>query len=484
MRRLKILMLAAEAAPLVKVGGLGDVAGALPVALRKLGMDVRVMLPDNGLRVPAAFKVRRLAGGTLAWGGRAERVTVRGMKLNGGLYYLVGGRPIPHDGKVYDAHMAGDLRKFVFFALAALRAAERLQFQPDVLHVHDAHPGAALYFLGTAGRLQRFWKFTAGVLTIHNLAYQFNGAAAALEAGGLVQCDDTRIPAHARAGLLALGMSATDCVNTVSPTYAREIRRKEQGAGLQSLVRARRPEVCGILNGLDGGVWNPATDQAIAAKFDVRRLARRRVNREALRAELQLSAAGGPLFALVARLDWQKGLDLVLAVAPGLRALGAQLVVLGSGSPQIAKQLRQLARAHPRSVVVRVGFDEALARRIYAGADVVLVPSRYEPCGLTQLIGMRYGAIPLVRATGGLADTVVNVAVDPVRGTGFMFTKYSVAALAAAVRHACKYFSEPRAWRALQVRAMQADFSWELPGRAYADLYAQAVRTRRTGAAR
>lgn len=484
MRRLKILMLAAEAAPLIKVGGLADVAGALPVALRKMGLDVRVMLPDNGLRVPAAYKARRLAGGVLAWDGRAERVTLRCLNVSGGLCYLVGGRPIARDGKVYGANMAGDLRKFVFFALAALRAAESLQFQPDVLHVHDAHPGAALYFLGTAGRVQRFWKFTAGVLTIHNLAYQFNDGAAALEAGGLAQCVDARIPVHARAGLLALGIAAADVVNTVSPSYAREIRRVEQGAGLQMLVRARGARVCGILNGLDGAVWNPATDAVLAAKFDVRRLVRRRVNRDALRAELQLPAAAGPLFALVARLDWQKGLDLVLAVAPLLRVLGAQLVVLGSGSPEIAKQLRQLARAHPRAVAVRVGFDEALARRIYAGADVVLVPSRYEPCGLTQLIGMRYGAIPLVRATGGLADTVVDVTVDAVRGTGFVFSKYSAAALAAAVRRACRLFAERQAWQALQVRAMQADFSWKLPVQAYADLYARAVRIWRNGAAR
>lgn len=479
MRRLKILILAAEAAPLLKVGGLGDVAGALPVALRKLGMDVRMMLPDNGLRVPAAYPVRRLAGGVVAWNGRAERVTLRCVRVNGGLQYLVGGRPIPRDGKVYGANMAKDLRKFVFFALAALRAAESMGFQPDVLHVHDAHPGAALYFLGAAGRLQHFWKSTAGVLTIHNLAYQFNDAAAALEAGGLAQCVDARIPMHARAGLLALGIASADVVNTVSPTYAREIRRTEQGAGLQMLVRARGARVCGILNGLDGAVWNPATDVAIEAKYDVRRLARRRVNRDALRAELQLPAAAGPLFALVARLDWQKGLDLVLAVAPVLRARGAQLVVLGSGNPQIAKQLRQLARAHPRAVSVCVGFDEALARRIYAGADVVLVPSRYEPCGLTQLIGMRYGAIPLVRATGGLADTVVDVTADAVRGTGFVFSKYSAAAMAAAVRRACKLFAEPQAWQALQVRAMQADFSWKLPVQAYRDLYARAVRIRR-----
>jgi starch synthase len=484
MRRLKVLMLATEAAPLVKVGGLGDVAGALPVALRKLGMDVRVMLPDIGLRLPAGYKVRRLAGAVLAWDGRAERVTVRCLIVNGGLQYLVGGRPIPLDGKVYGASMGRDLRKFVFFALAALRVAESVGFQPDVLHVHDAHPGAALHFLGSAGRLTGFWKFTAGVLTIHNLAYQFNDAEAALEAGGLAQGVDARIPVHARAGLLALGIAAADFVNTVSPTYAREIRRAEQGAGLQELVRARGARVSGILNGLDGAVWNPATDAVIAATYDVRRLARRRVNRDALRTELRLAAAPGPLFALVARLDWQKGVDLVLAVAPVLRALGAQLVVLGSGSPHIAKQLRQLARAHPRAVAVRVGFDEALARRIYAGADVVLVPSRYEPCGLTQLIGMRYGAIPLVRATGGLADTVVDVTADAARGTGFVFFKYSAAALAAAVRRACKLFAEPQVWQALQVRAMQADFSWKLPVQAYASLYARAVRILRAAAAR
>ncbi len=230
-------MLAAEAAPLVKVGGLGDVAGALPVALRKLGMDVRVMLPDIGLRLPAVYKVRRLAGGVLAWDGRAERVTVRCLTVNGGLQYLVGGRPIPLDGKVYGASMGRDLRKFVFFALAALRVAESVGFHPDVLHVHDAHPGAALHFLGTAGRLPGFWKFTAGVLTIHNLAYQFNDAADALQAGGLAQCVDARIPVHARAGLLALGIAAADLVNTVSHHFRRytapELRSKIENAGLR-----------------------------------------------------------------------------------------------------------------------------------------------------------------------------------------------------------------------------------------------------------
>ena len=473
-------MLAAEAAPLVKVGGLGDVVGALPVALRRMGMDVRVMLPDNGLRVPAEYKVRRLDAGVLAWGGRSERVTVRCLKVNGCLHYLVGGRPIAHDGKVYGADMVGDAPKFVFFALAAMRVAERLLFQPDVLHVHDAHPGAALYWLGTVGRHHRFWQGTAGVLTIHNLAYQFNGAADALKTGGLEPGVDVRIPAYARSGLLALGIANADCVNTVSPTYAREIRMAVQGAGLQKLLRAQRTRVSGILNGLDRSVWNPARDAAIAAEFDVRRLARRKLNSSALRTELRLPAAAGPLFALVARLDWQKGLDLVVGVAPQLHALGAQLVVLGSGSRDIGKQLQALARAHPGSVAVRLGFDEALARRIYAGADVVLVPSRYEPCGLTQLIGMRYGAIPLVRCTGGLADTVLDVASNA-RGTGFVFGKYTVPALARAVRRACKLFGTPLAWRAVQVRAMQADFSWKPAAKQYAELYANAVRARRRG---
>lgn len=460
---MKVLFVAAECAPLAKTGGLGDVIGALPKALAAEGLDVRVLLPGYpGLaeklerpRVVGAFD--DLFGGPA----RLRAGAVAGLDLllldaphlydrPGGLYLGPAGRDWPDNAKRFAALSRA--------AATVGRDGLRDGWRPDVIHGHDWHAGLTPVYLGD--RAAR----PATVLTIHNIAYQ----------GGFPRADAASLGLPpGEVNFLRAGLEASDIVTTVSPRHARELTTPAMGMGLDDAVRARGARFVGVLNGIDRTLWDPAADPCVAP-FDAADLERRQANRDALIRAFGLTPGfSGPLYGVVSRLDRLKGLDLLAGALPQALAHGGGLVLLGDGDAALAEMLTAAAARLPGRAAVRVGFDEPLARLIYAGADALVIPSRMEPCGLTQLYAMRYGAVPIAAETGGLSDTIVDAAAGAA-ATGFLFAPDSAPALAGALDRAAAHFAKPRRWRALQQAGMARDFGWGAAAAAYAALYRRA----------
>ncbi len=488
-QRLRILFIASEVAPMAKTGGLAEVAAALPRALAGLGHDVRVLLPryrgvesqcaDLGVVVP---QVRvplgdRSTEGAL-WQGRAPS-GLSVYLLAHDHYYDRDGLYGTNDGDYWD-----NCERFVFFCRGALEALGALgqtaagAWRPQLIHANDWQTGLVPVYLRTLYRDHPGLGRIATLFTIHNLAYQgvFWHYDMPMTGLGWDLFTPAGIEFYGKINFLKGGLVFADILSTVSRTYAREIRSAEFGNGLEGVLEERSADLFGVVNGIDHEHWNPETDARLARRYGPGDLEGKAVCRAALCRELGLDPGRGLLIALVTRLAGQKGLDLALEALPELLAAGCSLVVLGSGAPHLEEAFGQAAAEHPARVAVRTGYDEALARRIYAGADSFLMPSRYEPCGLGQLIALRYGAIPIVRRTGGLADTVRPF--DPARrtGTGFLFDGFSVEELVDAVRRAVAAHEEPGLWSALVKNAMSEDFSWGASAREYVTLYRKALR--------
>ncbi len=477
---MQVLFATSEMAPLAKTGGLGDVAGALPQALRAAGADARVILPGYREVLAAARHFAPVAAGLALPGG--HYATIRLGTGPGGVPLYVIEAPTLYDrpGGLYGPPGGGDWPdnhvRFAAlgFAAAAIGRDGAAGWRPDVVHCHDWQAGLAPAYLQLAGADR-----PATVMTIHNLAYQGQFSPHLFgELGlpyGMYGIDGVEY--YGGIGYLKAGLYYADRLTTVSPTYAREIQSADQGMGLDGLLRARAGVLTGIVNGIDTAIWDPANDPHLPASYDPANLRGKARDKAELRGELGLAPAPGvPLFGIVSRLTWQKGVDLVCGALPALVQTGAQLAVLGSGDGDFESALADAAAQNPGSVAVRIGFDEGLAHRIQAGADVILVPSRWEPCGLTQLSALRYGALPLVRRAGGLADTVMDV--GDRGGTGFMFDHAFVPDLDAAIRRAAGFFPRRPLWRATQRRAMAKDVSWAEPAKKYAALYADALAAR------
>jgi starch synthase len=480
---LKILFLAAEATPFVKVGGLGDVAGSLPRALAALGHDVRLAIPGYGAIDWARFAPERRARFGVSRRGGAESAELWETAHDSAPVYLLTGPPIPIDRRIYGGSIEEDAPKFLFFCLAALAACRELSWKPDVVHANDWHTGPAVYALAPAGRSDEFFRDTATLYTIHNLPYTGRGAGRFLAEWGLPPSKALLVlPEWARDSMLGIGLATADVLTTVSPTYAREIATPEGGHGLDGALRARSDRLHGVLNGIDVDAWNPATDPHLRARFDVETLGERAANRAALQEEAGLERDGRALvLGMVSRLDSQKGFDIALPALRRWLDSGGQLVVLGSGDFATERELATLELGWRGRASVRLRFDPPYSRRIYGGADAVLIPSRYEPCGLAQMIAMRYGAVPIARRTGGLADTITDVG-DP-DGTGILFDGYDTISLAHALERAVRVYAERDQWTALQRRGMERDFSWDRSAAQYETLYREAL-TRRRGPAR
>lgn len=472
---MRVLFLAAEAAPLVQVGGLADVAGELPRALGRLGADVRLALPRYpGLKSVVASRPP-LAMVEVPRSGGAMAATVHALEVDGLSLWLVGGEPVDALPGVY-GHPGQDAAKFTFFAIGALQACKALGWLPDVVHAHDWHTAPAMAWMRHTGT---GWQDAAAVLTVHNLPYMGAGGEAALADYGLSPADDPHLPEWARRLPLPLGLSHADWISTVSPGYAAEIQTPEFGCGLEAFLTSRAGRVRGILNGIDSRVWDPASDPALERRYAIDTLEARQDNKVALQRIFGWPERGRiPLLAMVTRFDFQKGVDLALDALGLLPDIGWQLVLLGTGDPRIEDQAQRFAEAHRDRMAFIPQFDPVLARRIYAGADMLLVPSRYEPCGLVQLIALRYGAVPVVHATGGLQDTV-EPHQDCGQGNGFVFAAPEPKALAEALRLAMETYADPRRWAGIQRRGMAADHSWEASARSYTDLYHDALATRR-----
>jgi len=388
--------------------------------------------------------------------------------------YLVCGPPIPMDRGIYGSSIAEDGPKFLFFSLAALWTCGTLGWKPDLVHANDWHAAAAVYWLAASGHRDPFYRSIASLLTIHNLPYLGRGAGPYLGDYGLPTSPAIEaLPFDLRDSMLGLGIVSSDYLSTVSPTYAREIMTHEGGQGLDGVLRARSGRLAGVLNGIDTRLWDPSTDRVLAERFDADALGRRAANKQSLQHEAGLARGDRvPLAAVVSRLDPQKGLDIAVPAVRRWLDAGGQFVLLGTGNPALEAEFAAMERERPGQASVRLRFDGEYAHRIYAGADLVIIPSRYEPCGLTQMIAMRYGAVPVARRTGGLADTVVDAG-DP-GGNGLMFDEYRPEALWDALERALAVYSDPARWVELQRRGMESDFSWRRSARAYEELYRRA----------
>ena len=474
MKGLKVLFLSAEAAPLIKVGGLGDVAGSLPSALRALpeGPDVRVCLPLYPGIQDLKLNLSPAASFLINHQDRPYQAEVFQGQVNGVPHYFIDGPPIAASTDVYSGDNHQDGGKFTFFSLAALALARRVHWKPAILHAQDWHTAPAVYKLARIRKEEEFYKGTRSLLTVHNLPYLGQGAQGALAEFGLPPARDSALPSWANGLPLPLGLLAADRINTVSPGYAQEMLTQEFGAGLEEFLATRKDDLTGILNGLDLESWDPEQDPDLLTNYGAATLNKRSENKAHLQGELGLEIdPQKPLLAMINRMDYQKGVDLVPEALKTLCDLDWQAVLLGTGDPALERAAKALGDDYPQVAAV-LKYDSALARRIYGGSDIILIPSRYEPCGLTQMIGMRYGCVPLARATGGLQDTIIDYhATRRSQSTGFLFQETSAPALAKTIRCALEVYQDKRRWRGLQRRGMKVNFSWERSAREYLELY-------------
>ena len=480
---MKVLLASAEAVPFAKVGGLADVVGSLPAALRAVGIDARVIIPGYGFISHVEYGIQPLFSFAFAHHQGSSQVALYACEHEGIPNYLLQSPPyFGLEDAVY-SHWQWDMARYVFFNQALMAAlwqmGERGWF-PDVIHLNDWHTSLLPFMLRQPG-LDAAWSSLATALSIHNIAYQGAHAGQFLNAAGISPRDGPQLAALGLAdNILALGVRYSDMIATVSPRYATEIQRAFAGYELAPLIEARANDLRGILNGLDTDLWDPAADPHLISNYDAADfLAKRPPNKAHLQHVTGLPGeADAPVIGLVSRLAAQKGFDMAL---PALRQiLGArpcQLVVLGSGESEIESGFGQLASDFPGQARAHFGFDEGLARQIYAGCDLFLMPSHFEPCGMGQMIAMRYGALPLVRETGGLADTVVNYDNgSAAAGSGFVFQWQEAEAVAGTLNWALDvYAGNQAAWRRMQKRGMETDFSWHKSAEAYRGLYMEAM---------
>ena len=483
--RLQVLFATSEMTPFSKTGGLADVSSALPAALADAGCSVRVVTPCYG------SVDRKRHGITRGSSGSDFAFDVRGRAIKAGfsrwesppagldvffvecdLFY---DRPGIYSDPFTGADYADNDFRYILLAKAAFELCRATDWRPDIFHCNDWQTALIPFLLSQSPHGSAF-EDARSVLTIHNIAYHGAFAADAMES-----LDNANAYLHAggpfehqgRVNFLKAGIEFADAVNTVSPTYAREIQTSfEFGCGMETVLRTRADAVVGILNGLDVRAWNPETDPHIAATYTTATLDRKRLNKEALCRQCGLPFEDAiPLIGMISRLTAQKGFEILIPVLAEIMELPCRMVILGSGDSSLSQALREFARKHPDRLGVYVGYHDELAHRIEAGADIFLMPSKYEPCGLNQMMSMRYGTLPVVRATGGLADTVTDADADPERGTGFCFHHYHPQDLLRAVKRAAAAFADRRRWQVIQRTAMARDFSWNRSAEQYIDLY-------------
>ncbi len=481
---IRALHVAAEVFPLVKTGGLADVAAALPVAQSEQGADVRLLLPGYPAVLQGVEAVQPVLELGSCFGALRVRLLRARMPGNGLPVYVIDApylyrRPGgPYQNPQWQ-EWPDNLQRFALLGWVAAHLAAGdadPHWQPQVVHAHDWHAAMACAYIQGHPAAP-----TATVYTVHNLVFQGLFPMQDWPLLGLssrLQSPDG-MEYHGQFSFMKAGLNCADRITTVSPGYAAEITTPAFGCGLDGVVRRRGAAVSGIINGIDDAVWNPATDAAIAAPYSAADLRGKLQCRTALQAELQLhSDPQAPLLVLISRLTQQKGVDLLLGALPGLMRSGMQLAVQGTGDASLEAALRQAQQAHPGRVHVHVGYDEARAHRLVAGADLIVVPSRFEPCGLTQLYGLRYGTLPLVRRVGGLGDTVREAATAAGPANGFVFEEETPYALEQAARRAAALREQPAEWQARMVTAMQQDLSWRAPAAQYLALYGAAVQAR------
>lgn len=475
---MKLLVVASEAAPFAKTGGLADVVGSLPTALHELGHDVRLVMPwyravrevignDNWSRHILSVPV----------GDHTYQAGYRIGELKGLPVYFIDAPDFYDRPGLYGEHgqdYPDNAERFALLSMAALELARQVGFIPDVIHAHDWQTGLVPVYLHQKRGHDPFFAKTGSLFTIHNLGYQ---GVFPLHTGQALGIDELLLTSdgleyHGQISLLKGGIRFAGQVNTVSPTYCQEIQTPECGIGMDGLLRSRGKQLHGLLNGLDGNLWSPAKDRALAHAYTGEDLSGKAACKKSLQQELDLQVSSStPIVAMVTRLDAQKGIELVLESWDKIMARDLQLVILGTGDSDFEHRLAEAASFYPNQASVLLRFNDKLSRRIYAGSDLFLMPSRYEPCGLGQLIALRYGSVPLVHATGGLVDTIFDPQTSAEQANGFMFHEHRRDSLLACIDRALAAYRNPKGWQKLLLQGMTQDLSWANAAGQYVELY-------------
>lgn len=466
-KKLNILMAAAEINPFAKAGGLADVAGSLPPAIKKLGHDVRLIMPKYGLIDEKKYKLKKIVSNfEIPTAKNSIKINLWKAKLPGHnvIVYFI-------DNKKYfgrkSIYWGNDSERFLFFSLAVVHILPRIKFKPDIMHCHDFHTAMIIDLIKASNLYNSYYQDTKSIYTIHNLNYQGVSELDVLSTGNLSKDLLKSLTKDAQDGdinFMAQGIVNADMINTVSPTYAKEITTSTFGAGLSKVIRANKDKLVGIINGLDLDFFNPEKDSLVKHKYNLKTLHKKDENKKWLQKKMGLPVnENTALVGLVSRIVWQKGINLITEDL--VSDLGCQFVFLGSGQKEYEDQLKKLAKKYPKKVKAHMKFSLELAPQIYAGSDIFIVPSRYEPCGLGQMIAMRYGAVPVVRATGGLADTVD-------KKVGFKFKEFKKNSLKMALHRALNvYYDQPKKWQKLKKNGMKRDFSWDKSAKKYVAMY-------------
>ncbi len=476
---IRVLFISAEAEPFARVGGLGDVGGALPRALRKLvptavpnsRLDVRLIIPFYGSIKKADYPLEQVAEFDIPSKKGPVPAVVYETLYEGLPVYFVDGPAFLPDDPVYSQNFELDAEKFIFFSLASLQLPKEIGWPVQIIHANDWHSAVAIHALKRLRKSDPFYKSTRGIISIHNLPFMGTGSEKALSLFNVSAARNPAMPPWSRKLPLPMGIDAADWILTVSPHYAQEILTPGFGCDLQDYLKTKLDHLSGILNGLDTELWNPETDRAIASNFSSKNIAARTANKLALQKELGLPEDPEiPLMAFVGRMELQKGADLVIHTLSTLNPLHWQAVILGTGKKDLQDAAVTLEKQYPQNVRALIKFDSLLSHRVYAAADMLLMPSRYEPCGLSQMIAMRYGCIPVASATGGLVNSIENHTSSAL-GTGYLFDLELREGLKKTLHRAMTDYHEKPQWLALQQNAMAQDFSWKYSALEYARLY-------------
>jgi starch synthase len=476
-RSINILFIAAEADPFIKVGGLGDYAGSLPLALRNLSpgqiqnheIDVRLAIPFHGRISAKKWGVRFLTKYTILEKRIPVIVKVYVTQFEGLPVYLIGrNRRAEKKSSIYSEKSFINSRKYAFFSIACLELMKHIGWKADIVHANDWHTAFSILKIVQLKKKDLYYANIKSLLTIHNLAFMGAGSENTLKSFQLDPIKDASLPAWAETQPLPMGLSLSDDIVTVSPTYSKEIKTHQFGYGLEKLFKKRSKSVFGILNGIDYQKWDPQHDQKIENHYSAQNIQQRLKNKKSLQKQFGLSSQDIriPLVIMISRLDIQKGIDLLLDGFDSFSDIPLQLIILGAGNKNIEKDCKNLEDKFPEKVRVLTRYDELLARKLYSGAEMILIPSRYEPCGTTQMIAMRYGCIPVARATGGLKDSIQDGI------NGFLFNDPTSLALAKAIKKAIYVFQNKSGkWEKMQIQAMNSDFSWNNSALLYAKQY-------------
>ncbi len=490
-RPLNILFVSSEVDPFAKTGGLADVSSALPKAIKELGHEIRIMMPRYRFISERRFKLHdiiRLKDISIPIGGNHEIGYVKSsfisnLKEKVQVYFLDNENYFGRDGVYQSPTTKKDYKdndeRFIFFCRGVLETLRRLGWQPDIIHCNDWQTGLIPAYMKTIFSSDPFFKNVKTVFTIHNMAYQGAFPQESFVKSGLPKelFRPEGVEAYGKFNFLKTALYYADSITTVSEKYAEEIcTSPEYGAGLNGLLSERRKELRGILNGIDYQLWNPLTDQYVYRKYDAKSIEAKADNKRALMTQFNMTFdETKPLIGAICRLVEQKGFDLVLEILEDMLKLDVQFVMLGSGEKDYEKKFEAIQKRHPKQMGVFFGFNDELAHLIEAGSDMFVMPSKYEPCGLNQMYSMRYGTIPIVRATGGLDDTVEDYSGGG-KGTGFKFEKFESKELLKAIQRALKVFHQPEEWKKLMRNGMQKDFSWEHSAKKYINLYKDLLR--------